>query len=181
MNTNEKKNTINARQLALEEIESLPRGSVIWMAYVIESNDGIVWHSTYPVLVSVPGPGGLLLGGDYDGYIERTIDDTLMDDVSFWTSEPTGNLMQGITGREYDSMKETELITNRKLAAAITGRGMTFKTFCTMTGLDYRRFWNALTGKREFTQEEIVTIRTALELTDGELMEIFFPEAVAQI
>ena len=180
MNTNEK-NTNTARMYTLEEIESLPRGSVTWMAFIIRSDDGIVWHSTFPVLVCVPGPGGLLMGGDYDGYIEQTIDERLLDDNTYWNYEPSRHQLQGITRQEYDSMKETETITNRKLAAAITGKGFTFDRFCTMAGLDCRRLWNGLTGKREFTQEEIVTIRAALDLTDGQLMDIFFPEAVTQI
>ena len=68
-----------------------------------------------------------------------------------------------------------------ELAAAITSRRYTFEAFCTLTGFDDIQFWNAITGKRVFEQWEIVEIRTALNLTDDEVMKIFFPAALAQI
>lgn len=70
-------------------------------------------------------------------------------------------------------------IVNTKLAAAITSKGMLFKEFCKTAGIDFQRFWSAITGSREFRQSEIVTIRTVLSLTDEETREIFFPEEVA--
>ena len=172
-----------AKKLTLDEIKELPVATIIWRAYVIETDEGIVWHGTVPAMICVPGKGGYFLGGDEAGAFDYEIDDHLTDDQSdsYWDSQPADDQLPGITKQEYDDLKDEEHIMLSKLAKAITYRRYTFEAFCEMTGLNYAKFWNAITGNREFTQHEIVTIRTVLDLTDDEVMKIFFPAALAQI
>ena len=79
---------------------------------------------------------------------------------------------------QYNALTDEEMIVNTKLAAVITYRGLTFEAFCKIAGIDYKNFWTAIIGKREFVLWEMVSIRTALDLTDDQTREIFFPEAV---
>lgn len=181
MKTND--NTNNARMLTLEELETLPRGSVIWRSINLETDEGIVWHDFDPMMICVSGPNGKLIGADAWNYFEYEINNYLMEDsqIHFWDIEPNDAQLPGITRAEYDALTDEERIVNTKLAAAITSKGMLFEKFCETAGIDYRRFWSAITGSREFVQSEIVTIRTVLSLSDEETREIFFPEEVAQI
>ncbi len=173
------KNTENttAKKLTLEEIESMPRGSVVWRALVMESDEGIVWHESDPMMICVPGPGGYMLGADENSYYECNIDDRMTADPvdSYWSSEPADDQLSGITKGQYNDLTDEEKIVNTKLAAAITTRGMTFAQFSESIGMEFTKFWNAITGRREFVQWEIVKIRSALKLTDEEAEEIFFP------
>lgn len=178
MKTNE---TNIAKKLSLEEIEALPKASVIWRGYVFNSDEGIVWHSIEPLLVCVPGKDGVLMGGDKNSYVDLVINEHLFDDPTdtYWNQEPTDSQLPGITREEYDAFTEENRIVFTGLASAITSKGMTFKGFCKQNGMNYNSFWNAITGNREFLQKEIVAIRTTLELSDDEAREIFFPESAA--
>lgn len=173
----------NAKKLTLDEIKMLPIGSVIWRAYFIETDNGIVWHGTSPAMICVAGHGGYIIGGDEAGTFEHDIDDHMMDDPtnSFWDSQPSDNQLPGITKQEYNALRGEESITFPDLATAITSRRYTFEAFCKLAGLNYAKFWNAITGSREFTQHEIVTIRSELNLSDDEVKTIFFPAALTQI
>lgn len=170
-----------AKKLTLDEIKALPRGSVMWAEFNDRTDEGIVWYSLDPVMVCAPGENGCLIGGDKDSFIDRNIDDHLLDDFTIWSSEPVKEQLSGITAKEYNDLEGEEKIVFPELAAAITSRRYTFMSFCEAVNFNYQKFWNAITGKREFEQWEIVTIRTALNLKDDEVMKIFFPAALAQI
>ncbi len=169
----------NAKKLTLKEIEAMPRGSVVWRGDV-NIDDGVIWHYAAPAVICVAGPGGYLLGGDEAGTFDMDINEHLMNDptTTFWDNEPSDAQLLGITRAEFDSMDTPEEIVFPKLATAITSRKMSLENFCEKAGLVYHEFWNAMTGKREFRQWEIVKIRVALNLTDDEVMEIFFPSSV---
>lgn len=170
----------NAKKLTLKEIEAMPRGSVIWRGEVNSSDDGIIWHYADPAVICVAGPGGYLLGGCDAGTFDMDINEHLLDSptLTFWDREPADEQLPGITRAEFDAMDEPEMIVFPNLAMAITSRRMTLEKFCEIAGLAYQEFWYAITGKREFRQWEIVKIRVALNLTDDEVMEIFFPSSV---
>lgn len=171
-----------ARKLTLDEIKELPKATVLWIEFVDETDEGIIWHSVDPVLVCAPGPGGALIGGNKDSFIDLNIDDDLLKNGRvFWDREPNREQLTGINQDEYDTLTGEGKIIYPALARAITGQGMTFDRFCDSTGLNYGKFWKALTGQREFVCSEIVAIRTALDLSDNEVNEIFFLESMAQI
>ncbi len=180
MKTNE---IINAKKLTIDEIKSLPLASVVWFSFEHESDEGIAWHGYWPVMVCVPGENGRLIGGDEDSYINISINDHMLDsqEDSFWNFKPNEEQLKGITEEEFNAMPDAEQINNHKLAFAITSKKITVEAFCKLIRMNYQKFWNALTGKREFVQQEIVAIRTALNLSDDEIIEIFFPEFMAQI
>lgn len=173
-----------ARPLSLEEIKALPRTSVVWMIIHYTSDDGICWYSADPVMVSIPGDGGELIGGIKDEIINRTINDKLLDkDVSIWDREPTPEQAHGITEKEYNALDDPndDYIKFPVLASAITSRGMTLDAFCKSIKLFPGRFWKCITGKSEFIQWEIVKIVTALQLNKDETQKIFFPDVIPQI
>lgn len=177
MKTTNETNT--ARKLTLDEIKALPRASVVWCAMRTVSDDGICWFSADPVLVGVAGEGGDLIGSNEAGIIYRVINDELFDrDVSIWTSEPTPEQAHGITEKEYNALDDPndDCIKFSALATAITSRGMTLEAFSESIGIKSASFWKAITGKREFVKWEIVKIRVSLQLTDDEVMKIFFPD-----
>ena len=173
-------NTI-AKKLTLNEIKALSRGTVLWAEFDDLTDEGIVWYALDPVVICQEGENGCLIGGNKDSIIDRDINDDLLENLSLWTSEPNKEQLAGITEQEYNDLTDEGKIVFPELAAAITSRRYTFEAFCTSAGLDYPKFWNAITGKREFNRHEIITIRSALNLPDEEVMRIFFPEALAQI
>lgn len=168
-------NTI-AKKLSLDEIKALPKASVIWMEVNDITDNGIVWHSLDPVMIRVPGENGYLIGGNKDSIIDLAIDSHLLDNFSIWNHEPNREQLTGITQEEYDSIRDEESIVFSGLSAAITSRGYTFKSFCELAGLNYTDFMDALTGKREFIQMEMVVIRSILNLSDAETIAVFFPD-----
>ena len=180
------KNT--AKKLTLEEIIALPRGSVVWGSFENITNEGIVWYEADPMMVSVPGENGLLIGSDTINVFERNIDDTLFYDpvveaidsdseFIIWDHEPTKGQLHGISCTEYNAMPDDfELIQFTRLAYAITYRGFTFEQISDMTGIRHKRMWSILTGKSDIEQCEIVAIRDALDLSDDETLKVFFPE-----
>lgn len=176
MKTNE---TTTARKLTLEEIEALPKASVIWLEMDMKDDNGICWHDVLPLLVCVPGKGGVLMGGDRDSFVDFDINDQLMNDPDnhFWSHEPSHDMLPGITRDECNSIHERDFVFPM-LVEAITNRKLTFDRFCELAELNISKFMDALTGKREFMLHEIVAIRTALNLSDDEVRGIFFPEFV---
>lgn len=168
-------NTI-AKKLTLDEIKALPKASVIWMEVNDKTDNGIVWYSLDPVMIRVPGENGYLIGGNKDSIIDLAIDSHLLDNISIWNHEPNREQLIGITQEEYDSISNEESIVFSGLSAAITSRRYTFKSFCELAGLNYTDFMDALTGKREFIQMEMVIIRSMLNLSDAETMSVFFPD-----
>jgi hypothetical protein len=195
--TQEKERNVNtmentAKKLTLEEIKALPRASVIWLVTYNCSDDGVVWHEVDPSLICVAGEGGVICGADNDSTWDFVINDDLFErpyKFEFWNYEPNREQLPGITGDEYNGLPNAndDLIMLPELAAKITYKGFTFDRFCEQTGLNSKRFWKALIGKREFMQWEIVVIRSELNLSDDDVREIFFPEfeekpaALAQI
>ena len=174
MKTNE---TTTARKLTLEEIEALPKASVIWLEMDMKDDNGICWHDVLPLLVCVPGKGGVLMGGDRDSFVDFDINDQLMNDPDnhFWSHEPSHDMLPGITRDEYNSIHEKDFVFPM-LVEAITNRKLTFDRFCELAELNISKFMDALTGKREFVLWEIATIRDTLKLTADQLRKIFFPE-----
>lgn len=170
-----------AKKLTLDELKRLPRGSAVWAEFLDKSEEGIVWYILDPVVVCEPGENGSIIGGNRDAIIARYIDDHLLEELTIWSSEPDKEQLTGITQKEYDDLPDVRKILFPELATAITSRRYTFEAFCTFAGLDYHDFWDAITGYREFVLHEIVSIRSALNLTDEETMSIFFPEFTAQI
>ena len=179
MKNNEK---TTARKLTLEEIEALPKASVIWLEMDMKDDNGICWHDVLPLLVCVPGKGGVLMGGDRDSFVDFDINDQLMNDPDnhFWSHEPSHDMLPGITREERDSIPGDEDFVFPKLVEAITSRKLTFAKFCTLSGMDFSKFMDALNGKREFVQWEMVAIRTTLKLTADQTTEIFFPVFAAK-
>lgn len=177
-----------AKKLTLEEIIALPRGSVVWGSFENESDEGVVWHEVDPMMISVPGENGLLIGSDTYSVFERKIDNQLFHDpvveaidpganITIWDHEPARKQLRGISREEYDAMPdELEQIQFTRLAYVITNNGFTFEQISDMTGIKVKRLWNILTGKSEIVQCEIVALRRALDLTDDETMAVFFPE-----
>lgn len=173
-----KEKTATARKLTLEEIEALPKGSVIWMSWYT-GDEAVVWHDIVPVMVAVPGKDGLLIGGNRESSCDLDIDSDLFDRPyhEYWDSEPDDSQIPGITEEEYNATPdECEDIVFTKLTAEITARGITFDRFCKHIGMSKKRFMDKVTGKKEFMQPELVSIRCALNLTDDETRDIFFPE-----
>ncbi len=173
-----KEKTATARKLTLEEIEALPFASVIWMSSTNNDN-GVIWTWKLPVVIGCPGTYGIIVGGNDDGIFERYIDEHLFDapGLCFWDSEPDDSQIPGITEEEYNATPdEYEDIVFTKLTAEITTRGITFDRFCKHIGMSKKRFMDKVTGKKEFMQPELVSIRCALNLTDDETRDIFFPE-----
>ena len=168
-------NTI-AKKLTLDEIKALPKASIIWMEVNDKTDNGIVWYSLDPVMIRVPGENGYLIGGNKDSIIDLAIDSHLLDNISIWNHEPNREQLTGITQEEYDSITDEESIVLSGLSAAITSRRYTFKSFCELAGLNYADFMDALTGKREFIQMEMVVIRSILNMSDAETMAVFFPD-----
>ena len=168
-------NTI-AKKLSLDEIKMLSRGTVLWAEFDDLTDKGIVWYTLDPVVVCKEGENGCLIGGGRDSIIARDIDDCLLENFTIWNHEPNREQLTGITQEEYDSITNEESIVFSGLSAAITSRRYTFKSFCELAGLNYTDFMDALTGKREFIQMEMVIIRSILNLSDAETMAVFFPD-----
>lgn len=171
-----------AKKLTLEEIEALPKATVIWYAYVNTSDDGVMWHDADPVLICEPGEGGIIYGGDKDSFIDIDISAHMFDDpdVSFWDSEPNRTQLPGITRNEYNALPDPndDLFTFTSLVTAITSRGMTFEALSDVTGINVNRIYEVLSDQDEIVQWEMVAIRKALKLTDEETKKIFFPESI---
>lgn len=165
-----------AKKYSLDEIKTLPRGTVVWTEFNDRTNEGICWYSLDPVVVCFPGENGCLIGGNRDSIIVRNIDDHLLDNLTIWNHEPNREQLTGITQEEYDSIHDEESIVFSGLSAAITSRRYTFESFCELAGLNYTDFMDALTGKREFIQREMVVIRSILNLSDSDVKNIFFPD-----
>ena len=179
MNTNEKN---FARQISLEEIKELPKGSVIWMAYVRKEDTGIVWHGTDPAMICVPGEDGYVIGGGEGGTYDYLIDDLVKTDYTLWNVEPDDSQLPGISTEEYNAMRGEENIVLTELAAAITARKMTFERFSEKIGMNYSDLWDLLTGKIESVQcVDLAAIMSTLNVTDEKLTKLFSPAALAQI
>ena len=80
------------KRLSLENIESLPKASVIWREeHIITSggNSGVEYFQLQPMMIGVPGKKGVLCYADLDGYIILDIDENLITDTRFfWDAEP---------------------------------------------------------------------------------------------
>ena len=100
-------NTMNtiAKKMTLDEIKTLPRGSVMWAEFNDRTDEGIVWYSLDPVVVCEPGENGCLIGGNKDSFIDRNIDNHLLDDLTIWSSEPEKEQLSGITQKVYDDLE----------------------------------------------------------------------------
>lgn len=176
-------NTNTARKLTLEEIEALPFASVIWMSST-DNDHGVIWHWKSPVVVGAPGKYGVLVGGDEDSIIFREISEKTFADPTetYWTQEPDDAQIPGITADEYNADPDAGKIRHVQivqLAEAITGRKVTFRRICELTGIDLQEFMAKMNGKQDFTGGELAAIARALGTT---VDEIFFPEkATAQI
>lgn len=66
------------------------------------------------------------------------------------------------------------------LRAKIVEKGYNIDTFCKATGFVRSTFDRKLTGQTEFDRAEIEKVIDALELTDDEIRNIFFPKYVAE-
>ena len=109
MNTNEKKNTNNARQLTLAELEALPIGSVIWIAWTCEEENGLIWHSIFPAMVYVSGKDGHVIGADCDSLFDLDMASLLKDDFTAWSKKPDDSMIPGLTEDEYNALPEEAL------------------------------------------------------------------------
>ena len=65
------------------------------------------------------------------------------------------------------------------LRGKIIGQGMTIGEFCEKANFVRATFDRKISGKTEFTREEIIRIRDTLNLTDDEFRDIFFSRKVA--
>lgn len=168
-----------AKKLTLDEIKALPRASVIWSSFVFNTDEGIQFHTVYPVMVCVPHENGCLIGGDEEIYLRWIIDNQLMEnDVTFWDIEPARDQLPGITQNEYDGLPDVKRII---LAAAITSKGYSFESFSMTAGLSLDRLRESLNGQREFTLDEMEKISKVLEFSDDQIREVFFPAAAKEV
>ena len=94
-----------AKKMTLDEIKALPKASIVWLEVQYESDDGIKFYSLDPVMVCVPGEDGCLIGGDKHCFINRDIDDQLLDDATtIWSMEPDREQLEGMSAAEYDAL-----------------------------------------------------------------------------
>ena len=174
-----------AKKLTIEELKALPKASVVWCAFEETDDYGIVWHHSDPAIICEPGEGGMLLGGDKDGYFDHTIDDGLLNlsYLSIWDHEPNDDQLIGISETDYNSVSEDihTHIQFTTLAAAITSKGVTFETLSDMTGIRVKRIYKILKHMDEISQCEIQAIRRALNLNDDVTRQVFFPEFAGMV
>lgn len=173
-----------ARKLTLKEIETLPKASVIWMGLETHTDEGILFYDTYPIVVCVAGKNAVLAGADADLCWHIKINAEYFSDksdYSFWNIEPGKAQLIGISADEYNNLNEKEDIVFHDLATAITSRGITLQALSDMTGIKIERIYKILSDMDEIVQSEIVAIGTALNLSDDEKREIFFPEFVGNV
>lgn len=106
MNTNEIMNTNTAHQLTLAELEALPLGSVIWISFIYEEKNGVVWHSIWPVMVCATGKDGYIIGGDRDSIFDWDIASLLKEGFTAWSMKPDDSMIPGITEEEFNALSE---------------------------------------------------------------------------
>ncbi len=66
-----------------------------------------------------------------------------------------------------------------ELKAAIARKGFTIPTLAEAIGISKKTLYMKINGDTSFTQKEISAIATALNLTNDEIIMIFFTEKVA--
>lgn len=66
-----------------------------------------------------------------------------------------------------------------ELKAAIARKGYTIPTLAEAIGISKKTLYMKINGDTSFTQKEISAIATALNLTNDEIIMIFFAEKVA--
>ena len=168
------KNT-TAKRLSREDLKQLPDFTKIWVSCVMDE-DGVLWHWTAPGVVFNSGNETPVVPCDFpESVLVYQVTESFAEmepDVSFWDSKPAKKQLQGISQEEFNSLPDE--ITFNKLAHEITGRGMSFKTFCECAGLDLDEFNLMITGQRKITHlSEVEKIGKALDLDGIELIELF--------
>lgn len=68
-------------------------------------------------------------------------------------------------------MTDTEL-----LRRIIKERGFALKPLSARIGLSYQGFWNKVHGLQEFRQGEIIQLSKILDLTEKQMLTIFFTD-----
>lgn len=68
---------------------------------------------------------------------------------------------------------------SRKLKAKMVLTGMDVTKVCKATGMGKSAYHRKMNGSSEFKQGEIAAIANLMELTDSEVMEIFFDKKVS--
>lgn len=70
------------------------------------------------------------------------------------------------------------MTNSRKLKAAIVEQGMTQEKLADALGIARATFNNKLNGKTFFTEDELMKMKSALNLTNEQFLLIFFDENV---
>lgn len=165
-----------AKRLNREDLKALPGFTKIWMATEEDDiQDGVIWHYTVPAVVFNSGDNPIVPCDIVDSIATYEVSENFAEwapDISFWDSEPLKEQLRGISEEEYNSLPEG--IKYPKLSRLITGKGMSFKTFCEAAELDLDEFNQMITGQREkITTGEFLKIWNALNLDEEEIMELF--------
>lgn len=66
-----------------------------------------------------------------------------------------------------------------RLKAKIILRKMKVEEFLSKTGIERSHYYRVLRGEDEFDRAEILSIQSILELSDNEMLNIFFKEEVS--
>ena len=175
-----------AKQLTLQELKELPRATVVWVELRFKEDNGILWHAVEPGMIISSGDDLFIVGGGEGGYFAHDIAES--DDISnwflenaFWNQEPTEDQVKyGLSEKEFNEMPEFENVAFPNLVTAISSKKLTIKAFCGTLEMKEKRFYDCLIGKKDFTRDEIERISSALDLTDYQIREIFFPELAFQ-
>lgn len=68
------------------------------------------------------------------------------------------------------------MVNINKLKSYLALKGMVIKDLAETIGMPISTLSNKINGKSEFTASEIAQIQTALDIPDGEVLEIFIKE-----
>ena len=177
------------KRLSLENIESLPKASVIWREeHIITSggNSGVEYFQLQPMMIGVPGKKGVLCYADLDGYIILDIDENLITDTRFfWDAEPDPAVItSGIPEEEYNNLWDSseygyddlQKMEDSRIVYAITKRGFTLDMFSQASGISKARLIMILRDPAQLTVSELDVFKQFLSLSADEAMNLFFTE-----
>lgn len=68
------------------------------------------------------------------------------------------------------------MLERNKFRGAIVSRGYTVDAIADLVGINQATLYRKINGTSEFTRQEIQTIRLALDMSDEEVMNIFFAD-----
>ena len=169
----------NAKRMTLQEIEAMPKASVIWFElHSLDDSDTFAeYYNIYPAMIAAPGENGVICWGSSDEYGVLEINNELINnDRLFWDHEPDKDMIfRGIPADIYNNMHiYPESETAKRLMTAITSRGYEINRFYSLSGVDESEFMQIIQGEREPDLSEIQQISGTLHLDEAEMRSIFY-------